>query len=39
VHEVEQPWGVVLHLDVDVELYVAVLGLNNRRVLMLAAQG
>jgi len=29
VHEVEQPWGVVLYLDIDVELYVAVLGLNR----------
>jgi len=29
VHEVEQPRGIVLHLDVDVELYVAVLGLKR----------
>ena len=29
VHEVEQPWRVVLHLDVDVELDVTVLGLKK----------
>jgi hypothetical protein len=29
VYEVEQPRWVVLHLDVDVELYVAVFRLNG----------
>jgi len=29
VHEVKQPRRVVLHLDVNVKLYVAVLGLNT----------
>ena len=29
MHEAEQPRGVVLYLDIDVELYVAVLGLTN----------
>ena len=29
VHEVKQPWRVVLHLDVNVKLYVAVLGLDT----------
>ena len=29
VHEVKQPRGIVLHLDVDVELYVTVLGLRR----------
>jgi len=29
VHEVKQPRRVVLHLDVNVKLYVAVLGLND----------
>jgi len=29
VHEIKQPRGVVLHLDVNVKLDVAVLGLKN----------
>ena len=29
VNEVEQPRGVVLHFDIDVKLYVKVLGLNG----------
>lgn len=39
MHEVEEPRGIVLHLDVDVELYVTVLGLNGSDVSPTGGRG